>query len=431
MINKVLKAIDDFDLLKDSKHITVALSGGADSMALLTALNELKAVLGFTLDAAHFNHQIRGCEADRDQNFVAEYCKGLGIELFIGSCDIPKVAKESGLSLELAAREERYRFLKNVGCGVIATAHTLSDNLETVLFNLTRGTALKGLCGIPAKREAFIRPLIYCTREDVEEYCSKNNIPYVTDSTNLCNDYTRNKIRHNVVPVLKEINPAAEEALLRTVTSLSEDCDLLENLANTELKARTKDETYLSVADFSSLHKAIAKRIIAKFSLRCLSQSPDYLHINQIYEICINGGRTSISGNKSAVVSNGYLSFSDNGEIVPQYSYELKTQEKNIEYFKNVHGLLLNNLLDCDKIVGKLVFRTRLPGDRVYLNKANGTKTLKKLYTEYSVPLSERSVWPVISDNKGVVWINGVGVAKRCAVTHDTKRVLSIEVITK
>lgn len=431
MINKVLKAIRDFDLLKDVKCVTVALSGGADSMALLTALNELKDDLGFSLNAAHFNHQIRGSEADRDQNFACEYCKKLGIEVFVGSCDVPKVAADSGLSVELAARQERYRFLESVGKGAIATAHTLSDNLETVIFNLTRGTALKGLCGIPAKRGTFIRPLIYCTREDVEEYCSKNNIPYVTDSTNLCDDYTRNKIRHNVVPVLKEINSAAEDAVLRTVTSLGEDSEFLENLADAELKARLKDETHLSVQNFSSLHKSIAKRVIAKFSSKRLPYSPDNLHINQIYEICISGGRVSVCGDKSAVVSNGHLCFKDNGDTAPEHSYELKCREENIEYFKNVHELLLNNTLDCDKIIGKLVFRTRLPGDRVYLNKANGTKTLKKLYTEYAVPLSERSVWPVISDDKGVVWINGIGVAKRCAVTPDTKRVLRIEVIEK
>lgn len=431
MINKVLKAINDFDLLGDSKHMTVALSGGADSMALLTVMSELKECLGITLDAAHFNHQIRGAEADRDQDFVAEYCKNLGIKLFIGSCDVPAVAEQRGLSLELAAREERYKFLEDVGSGVIATAHTLSDNLETVLFNLTRGTALKGLCGIPASRDVFIRPLIYCTRQDVENYCREREIPYVTDTTNLCDDYTRNKIRHNVVPVLREINPAVEETLQRTVTSLREDNEFLENLADNELRSRIRNDNSLFVEGFYSLHKSVAKRVIAKYCFICLSDNADNLHINQIYDICLKGGKISVSGNNSAVVSKGFLFFEKNGTIAPKFSYEIKTEEKNSEYFKNVHGLLLNNALDCDKIVGKLVFRTRLPGDRVYLNKANGTKTLKKLYTEYAIPLSERSVWPVISDDKGVVWVNGIGVAKRCAVTNDTKKALCIEVITK
>ena len=428
MEEKILKAVKDFKLLEKGQNVTVALSGGADSMALLIALDTLKDKLGITLDAAHFNHKIRGDEAESDQNFVIEQCQKRKIKIFIGSADIPEIAREKSLSIELAAREERYAFLKNVGQDVIATAHTLSDNLETVLFNLARGTALKGLCGIPAKRDVFIRPLIYCTRADVEKYCAEKGIPYVTDSTNLCDDYSRNKIRHNIIPVLKDINPAAEDALLRTVTSLNEDSEFLESISEKELRKRLMQDNTLSVKDFSFLHKAVAKRVIAKFYNDRLSVYPDNLHINEIYDICLSGGKTSIARNKSAVVGDNCLEFVDNSdEILPKYQYKVEIVEKNIDYFKNVHDLLLNNTLDCDKIIGKLVSRTRLPGDRIYLRRSNGTKTLKKLYTEYSVPLSERSLWPVLADDKGIVWVNGMDVAKRCAVTPDTKRVLCIE----
>ena len=186
--NSVLSAIEQFSLLDASKNITVALSGGADSVALIYALYRLREKLGITLSAAHLNHMIRGEEALRDEEFVKKLCKKYEIPLFCERTDVPAFAKIQGLSLETAAREVRYGFLERVNCGVIATAHTASDNLETVLFNLSRGTALKGLCGIPPKRGIFIRPLILASRSEIEDYCKKNNLDFVTDSTNLSDD---------------------------------------------------------------------------------------------------------------------------------------------------------------------------------------------------------------------------------------------------
>ena len=154
MLKKVTEAITRFNLLTAGKHVTVALSGGADSMALLCTLCELKDELQIEkISAAHFNHGIRGEEAMHDQKFVEDFCKSRSIELYLGSADVPQFAKEQGMSLELAARKLRYEFFERLDTDFIATAHTASDNIETVLFNITRGTALSGLCGIPVKRE--------------------------------------------------------------------------------------------------------------------------------------------------------------------------------------------------------------------------------------------------------------------------------------
>ena len=230
MLKKINEAVARFGLLQNAKDVTVALSGGADSMALLYALVELKDELGLqSITAAHFNHGIRGKEALRDQHFVEQQCKKLGIKLFLGSADVPAFAKENNLSLELAARQLRYQFFETLDTGLIATAHTASDNIETVLFNLTRGTALSGICGIPPKRDKYIRPLILCTRADIESYCAQKGIDFVTDSTNLSDDYTRNNIRHNVVPVLKQINQSAENAVSRMTAALREDEDFINN----------------------------------------------------------------------------------------------------------------------------------------------------------------------------------------------------------
>ena len=180
MLKKVNEALTRFNLLKGAKHITVALSGGADSMALLVALLELKDELGIEkISAAHFNHQIRGSEAIRDQEFVTEFCKKIDIELILGSADVPTFAKEQGISIELAARKLRYEFFDSIDTSLIATAHTASDNIETVIFNITRGTALSGLGGIPPKRDKYIRPLILCTRDMVENYCEQKGIDFM------------------------------------------------------------------------------------------------------------------------------------------------------------------------------------------------------------------------------------------------------------
>ena len=229
----VLEAIKRFSLLKNADTVTVALSGGADSMALLYALFSLKEKLGITVKAAHLNHLIRGDEALRDEEFVKAACKKLGVELTVKREDVPAYATELGISTELAARVLRYKFLEGVADGgLIATAHTASDNLETVILNLTRGSGIDGLSGIPPKRGAFIRPVILCTRAQIEEYCEINKIPFVTDSTNHSDDYTRNKIRHNIVPVLKKLNPSVEATVLRSALLLREDSAFLENAAD-------------------------------------------------------------------------------------------------------------------------------------------------------------------------------------------------------
>ena len=429
MLKKVTEAILRFSLTQNVKHITVALSGGADSMALLVLLLCLKESMGLEkISAAHFNHQIRVDEAFRDQEFVKKKCNELGVELFLGSADVPSFAKEHRLSLELAARKLRYEFFDTIDTDAIATAHTASDNVETVLFNLTRGTALSGLCGIPPKRDRYIRPLILCTRADIENYCEQNNIDFVTDSTNLCDEYTRNKIRHNVVPVLKTFNPSVETAVLRMTTSLCEDEDFIEGIAAKQYEALHKGDT-LSLYGFCDLHPTIAKRIIARFYTDS-GLDIDNFHINEIYDICMHGGKTSVAQNKTAIAQDGVLKIVLNTQqIKTVFKVDIKEQENDL--FKNcekVHNLLLKNILDCDKIMGNLVLRVRNAGDTVRLKNKNCTKTLKKLFCEYKIPLSKRENWPVLCDDEGIVWVHKIGVAERCAANENSERIYKINV---
>lgn len=430
MKSKVIEAITKYSLLEKAKCVTVALSGGADSMALLNVLYEMKDELKIDLRAAHFNHKIRGSEADHDEQFVREYCKSLGVKLFVSSADVLSYAKENHESTELAARKLRYEFLESVADGgVVATAHTASDCLETVLFNLSRGTALKGLCGIPAKRGIFIRPLILCTRSDIEKYCGDKKIPFVTDSTNLCDDYTRNKIRHNIIPVLKDINPSVENGVMRTACSIAEDCSFIDEFADREYKSRIKNDG-LSVENLSDIHISVAKRVIMRYYELVCGDKADNFHINGIYDICLTGGRFSIPKCMSAVCENSILKFCKvNEEKLKKTNFKVEISKSVNDLFQNgqkVNKLFLKNTLDCDKIVGKLDVRTRLSFDSVKLKNRNGTKTLKKLYTEYKIPLCERDNLPVIADEKGVVWIYKIGVAERCAVDENTKNIFKI-----
>lgn len=430
MLKKVNEAITRFNLLDGAKHVTIALSGGADSMALLYALLELKLELGLEkVSAAHFNHLIRGDEALRDQNFVAKQCKKLGVELTLGSGDVPKYAKENNLSLELAARKLRYEFFETLETDIIATAHTASDNVETVIFNITRGTALSGLCGIPTKRDKFIRPLILCSREEIEDYCEQKGVEFVTDSTNLSDEYTRNKIRHNVVPVLKTFNASVENAVSRMTASVREDEDFINGIANKKYEKLLCDNQ-LSLQNFDKLHTAIAKRIIAKYC-NSLNIEVDNFHISAVYDICLLGGKTNLPQNKAAYVENGTLSIGAAKTDAQNCEFAVDIEKSDNDLFKNdkkVHNLLLKNTLDCDRIVGKLTLRTRETGDTIRLKNKNCTKTLKKLFCEYKIPLNERQNLPVLCDDEGVVWVYKIGVAERCAANENTNSIYKINV---
>ena len=207
---KVVETINKFGMLKQNDNILVALSGGADSVTLLHLLNSLQEY-SFNIWACHVNHQIRNQEAQRDEDFVRDLCKNLTVPLIVETVNVPELSNKNSKSLEEMAREVRYNIfnkLANKLNAKIATAHTLNDSIESVILNLTRGTGLKGLCGIPAKRDNIIRPLIEISRTQIEEYIRNNNLNFVNDSTNNNLGYKRNRIRHEIVPKLFIVNPS-------------------------------------------------------------------------------------------------------------------------------------------------------------------------------------------------------------------------------
>ena len=418
IISSVKEAVDYY--LKGVKTVAVAVSGGADSVALLDIMLKVKDEYGIDVFAAHFNHKLRGDEAERDMLFVSDFCKKRSVKFVCGEGNVALFAKEHKLSTELAARQLRYDFLDKLPADLVATAHTASDNLETVLFNLARGSGINGLCGIPVKRGKYIRPLIFCTRGDIEKYCSDNKLDFVTDSTNLSDDYTRNRIRHNIVPVLKTINPSVEKNVTNTALNLSFDRDMLDSIAKKEYDKMISDNG-LNVKNLNDLHPSIQGRVLRLFYTEKTGSVADYKHTDDLFKIAANGGRCSLSCGAIAERQKGIL----------KISFLHKKPEYRVTVKKNslkVNNLFSKNLLDCDKIVGSLSVRTRQAGDRIKLAGRGCTKTLKSLYNECAIPSDEREVLPVISDRDGPVWICGIGVAERVKVDKNSKSVYKIDV---
>lgn len=435
--------------------VLLALSGGADSCALLYYLHKRSKTSGFTLYAAHLNHMIRGTEAEDDRKFCERLCEKLGVRLFLRTVDIPALSEKTGRGLEEVAREQRYAFFdellaENPDIKNIATAHNATDNAETVIFNLLRGSGARGLSGIPPVRDGkIIRPLIFCAKSEILQYCVENSIDYVTDSTNSDTKYTRNYIRSEIIPRLGRISPSPESSISRACAAIRFDNDFIENFSyefmkNHGIVCRADTNTLLS------LHSAPLARVIAQMHVNALRKLRkgehqdgrlpmlEQKHIEAImalfYDVTDAGmRRISVPGGLCAVCERGMFFFEpdtrgDAEDCIPPA--ELHLGENYIEQadaflilrgdfspevdteYKNIYKLFIHVILSSDRINGKLYFRGRTAGDKY---RCGGiTRKLKKLLSDAKLPLSERNCLPVVCDGDGIVWVPGFGVRDGC-----------------
>lgn len=430
--SKIEEANKVHSLFCDNDKILVALSGGADSVALLSALRQFYPKS--SLYACHVNHMLRANEADRDMEFVRELCKSKNITLEILKTDVGAFAKENGLSTELAARNIRYEFFKRVcrkhGINKVATAHTLSDNAETVLFNLARGTGLSGLCGIPAKRQlcdgiSIIRPLIFVKRDEVEAYLKDIGQDFVTDSTNLTDDYTRNFFRHRVVPLFKEINPSFEDALKNTCQTARDAQIFIDKTVNNNM---TDDIRILAKLDNCVLASVITKL----YSDVDGSSFLESVHINAVANLIKNSAEKKsnadeicLPGKISAVIENGRLVFRKTvrtKETVPYYEqkltlglnviegtdYAVVLSENDLKTGIDRYKLMCKQKMNVGLLNGDLFVRNRKNGDTIRLNGM--TKKVKSLFNTAKMPEKTRAVIPLICDDDGIVLIPSVAV---------------------
>ena len=446
---KAKKAIEKYAMLKKGDRVIVGLSGGADSVCLLHFLNSIKSEYDLTIVSAHINHGIRGEEAENDALFSKNFSEKLNVQFEFLNADCIKESNETGESVETAGRRIRYDFFSSLATtenSVIATAHNSNDNMETIIFNITRGSSLNGAKGIPPKRENIIRPLILCTREEIEGYCKENSLSFVTDSTNLSDDYTRNKIRHLVIPELKRINSNVEEAFSRFSESVRDDADFLEKSMLSAFKQAEIDKNTYSVKILNSFHKSIKSRVIFKAIKDFCGEMPDSKRIEAVSECIKNSTKIQLYKNCYAQTKDGVLKFFDNETAITKNHERVVFEATNfncqfgeyvigIELLENfsqkIKDLVLDNLIDCDTICGNLVLRTRQEGDKITLRKRNVTKTLKKLFIEENIPNEERDLIPVVADDNGIVWVSGFGVNKKNARTEKSKNILSVRVSEK
>lgn len=432
MLSQILETTEKYGMITPGDEIITALSGGADSVCLLLVLNDLRDELKIKLSAVHVNHCLRGEESDRDEQFCRALCTRLQIPLICGRFDVNEEAARKKVSTELAARDVRYRFFRENSEGKkIATAHNANDNAETVIFNLTRGTGTKGIAGIPPVRENIIRPLINVTRRQIEEYLKEKNQNYITDSTNLTDEYTRNLIRHNVIPVLEQIN----SSFFRTVSSDSEnfrtDNSFIE--AETEKTFRLCKTGPSSLTGLSALHAAVRRRCIARL-LDENNIETSSRRITDTERICLNGGKINLSGNIYAVSENDTLTVS---EILPvdesdsrlciplscgKHNFFGKTVSVTI---RENDGRYSENAFDADRLSGNAFIRNRLPQDRIKLAGKNFTSSVKKLFSQ-KVDIKERSRICFIADEEGPVFIESIGISERVRITEETRNVLEI-----
>ncbi len=444
MENKVLKTIKKYNMLSHGDTVVLGFSGGADSCAMFSIFLGLREEYELKLIVCHINHMLRDEEADRDEEFVRKMCEKNNVSFRLLKTDVAEIAKQRRESTEKCGRDIRYSFFRETALmynGKIATAHTASDNAETVLFNLTRGCGVRGLGGIPPVRDNIIRPLIEVTREEIEKYCNDNKINYVTDSSNLTRDYTRNKIRLDAVKVFKQINPSFEQTIARMSEQMRGHVLHINNTAR-EILDRIITEKGCKVKELNACDDAIFSEIIYILASE-YDVVPEAVHIGMIRQICRTSGAVELKSKIFAVSKQGYLRIIKRSEETSLQETEYDGQKSivinnkkitfslvNIDEFNNRkknYKLVFDNSLDYDTISLPAVFRSRKSGDFFRLPKRNVTKPLKKLFCEMKIPQEQRNSVLVFACGSDVMWIEGAGVSDDHRVTKDTKKVLIIE----
>ena len=415
------------ELFSAGDRVIAAVSGGADSMALLWCLHSLREELGVTVAAAHFNHGLRGEEADADEAFVRSFCEAHEIEFFSGRADVAAFAKDSGMTLEEAAREKRYEFLLSLPCDRLATAHNADDNAETVLLHLLRGSGLRGLCGIPPVRGKIVRPLLSVSREEIVRFLKDEGIPWREDRTNAADDCLRNRLRHHVMPLLYGEAPELRQKLLRQGDLLRGEDELLDRLARELL---VFDGEGYRIVPLREADDVLQKRALRLILREYLPQNVAQTHIAALQALlCSDDPSAEITLAEGLTARRRYdtLTVTETGRIptfpetalqVPGVTYipalRLRVTCAVTDEFQKQENTAFHFAVKYDMIAtGALKLRPRRTGDRMQMD-GGYTKTLKKLLIEQKIPRDRRELLPVLTDGERVIAVLGLGVSADC-----------------
>lgn len=445
MRDKALETIRKYEMIGQGDHVCAAVSGGADSVALLAFLLSLRDSMGLTVTACHLNHCLRGEEADRDETFVRELCRRWQVPLTVERIPVAELARQERLSEETAGRKARYdlfeRLHRETGCK-IATAHTLSDNMETVLFSMARGAGLRGMCGIQPVREYLIRPLIAVTRQEVEAYCTENGIDFVTDSTNFSEEYTRNRIRLRLIPELYTLNPALPEAFAHLIEAMEEGYELVSREAEQFLHTAElyRGHTTCPAEAFLALPAAVRREVLSRLA-GAEGGVLSHRQTGLCTRLAAEGGASEIGGGVRFHSRGGRIWMERQEEQAPGFCFSVQPEWEeqrfllpdgrklrliplNCELLEKIvkeQDNALKNVLDCGRIYGNIVLRSRNGGDRIRPVGRGVTKTLKKLLGEAGIPPARRDSLALLSDERGLLWAEGFGCDERVAAVCPLK----------
>lgn len=436
ILQKVQKYIGENELLTPEATVIVGLSGGRDSMALLDILIEL----GYNCIAAHCNFHLRGEESDRDEKFVSDYCLNRHIKLLSVSFDTYSYMEEKSISLEMAARELRYNWfsqiMKESSADYLAVAHHQDDSVETVLINLIRGTGIRGLTGIPAINGCVVRPLLCLSRDEITDYLSEQHIPFVEDSTNAEDQYLRNKIRLNIIPLIEEINPSFKSSVTRTSAILSEVERVYTSCINTEIHQLFDGERINIIGLLESKNaKTILFEILHSYGFNSdtilnIYSSMNALSGKHFYSstFCLLKDRNYfiLSPINDIAMLKYVISENDNSILEP-VKLRLKTISKDESFIINKN----RNILYADKalLTFPLQIRKWEQGDKFYpLGMDGKQKKISDYFTDQKKSLLDKNnTWLLCTSDNKIIWVIGERTDDRFKITDKTDQILVIE----
>lgn len=453
--HRVAATIARYAMIAPGDVVLVALSGGADSTALLHVLSRLAVKLRFRVCACHVHHGLRGADADADAEHAGRFAGSLGLFFSLQRADVRAHAREHKLSLEEAAREVRYHLLAQAAqaCGAnrIATGHTADDQAETVLLNLLRGAGPTGLSGIPPLRGSIIRPLIEVTREDVEQYCQAESITYRTDQSNRDLRFTRNRIRHRVLPALREIQPRVTEALCRLADIMRAEDEFIAAQARTQLErfeqsGDTLGGLTLPIAEFAQLHPALRRRLARAAIVRAKGDDREIEmdRVEALVNLLISGrtgARVQLPGGLSASRAYRQVTIARPEGVPPSPAGEWELPvpgevgirdlgyafKASLSTSRRLPGDSHTALIDAAKVAEPLRLRTWRPGDRITPLGMRQTVKLQDLFVNAKVPRARRSRIPLLLCGNRIAWVVGHRLSDDFKVTPQTRRTIRIE----
>lgn len=465
---KTKQFIEKYHMLCRDSGVLIGLSGGADSVALLFVLCALREEWNLRIVALHVHHGIRP-EAQEDADFCRELCAARQVEFYCEYADVPKLAQDMRLTVEEAGRKVRYElfelYRRQLKLDAIAVAHHQNDQAETMLFQLFRGSGLRGMAGIPVKREYIIRPLLGVTRGEIEEYLREKQSGYVTDATNLTDIYARNKIRQHILPMAEEVSNGAVINMNRAGAQLREILDYMEQEANDFLikystqveqgcltEVSTKEqlkELTLQTEPLIKAHPALQKMIIMTAIEHTFNSRRDITerHVEAICQLLEKEGEKEVHLPKGGLVTKRYdkLVFESQTEQKPKENSHFQALEIQADATYILPDgrtlktrLIFNNKLqnipknDCtkwfdyDKIMRPLILRNREKGDFLTINDGGARKTLQDYLVNEKVPKSERDKLLVLADGQHIVWVPGMRISAYYKVTEQTEKILQV-----